>query len=136
MPNKQCKKAIDVSWRIFRVCNFSAFTVAVAFLALVGCGNRESATHLISVVGKITVDGNPPGSATVLFVPENETLETVKANVSLKGMYSLSSKDRLGVSPGRYNVVVETADGSKFTTAVEVLNDAKSKRYDLQFNKK
>ena len=117
--------------------NYFAFSVAVLLLALAGCGgNREPASELISVVGQITLDGQPPRSATVSFIPENEKLETVKAPVSPRGMYSLSSKDRAGVLAGRYKVVVETLDGSKYTTAVEVVKDANAKRYDLQLTKK
>ena len=118
-----------------RVYPFFALSVAVSLVALTGCGGGAPATNLVAVVGQITVDGNAPRAATVSFVPENEKGETVKASVSPRGMYSLSSKDRVGVLPGRYKVVVETPDGAKYTTTVEVVKDATTKRYDLQLNK-
>ncbi len=118
------------------LCNFFTLAVMVSLIPLAGCGHREPPTDLVSVIGQITLDDRSPGLATVWYYPEKETAEPVKANVSPKGMYSLASKDRLGVLPGRYKVVVETADGAKYTTAVEVVKSAETKRYDLKLNKK
>jgi hypothetical protein len=115
---------------------FFAAALVASLVALAGCSGRQPASDLVSVIGQITLDGQAPRAATVSFVPENEKLETVSASVSPKGMYSLATRDRVGVPPGRYKVVLETADGREYTTSVEVVKAANTRRYDLQLTTK
>jgi hypothetical protein len=112
--------------------NLFTLGVGISLLALAGC-SRPPEKNLIPVTGQIKVDGKLLQSGgTVLFIPENETQGKAKGMITIKSTYSLTTDEKPGVLPGRYNVVVEVPDGSKYTTVVEVVENAPGKLYHLE----
>lgn len=84
--------------------------VLTAFLAT-GCG--DGGPPLVSVHGKVTLDGKPLARKSVRFVPEPGTPGVgAGANTGEDGSYTLlavrpgATRDTPGVPPGKYRVVV------------------------------
>ena len=86
---------------------FLAQTCLLALLALAGgCG----AGSLVPVKGKVTVDGTPLTTGSLVFKPDaakgNASQVDSSAEISADGSYSLFTRQKEGAPPGWYKVGV------------------------------
>ena len=88
-------------------------TIAILALAgLSGCGgSEEDSIALVRVTGLISKNGKPLADAAVVFTPaQGNTANTVGTDrTGPEGTYALKFKNRAGVAPGNYKVVVTPA---------------------------
>jgi hypothetical protein len=89
----------------------STLVVLSVVLFAAGCG--ESGPQLVPVHGRVTLDGKPLAGKTVKFIPEKETPgQGAGGNTDADGNYTLlavrpgATRDRPGVPPGAYRVIV------------------------------
>jgi len=88
-------------------------------LLLVGCGGSGDGPQLTNVSGKVTLDGQPLGDASVEFAPLE--VEQVKEGVGgsggnaatdASGNYTVRTGSQYGVQPGKYLVrIAKTSYG-------------------------
>src|SRR5688572_30672551 len=79
----------------------SPWPLAVALLLLTGCGNRE----LVSLTGKVTMDGQPLPGAVVNFFAEGDGASGY-ASVDSSGNYVAKTGSQTGLKPGKYRIAV------------------------------
>ena len=72
-------------------------------LALVGCGG-----DYVSVSGVVLLDGEPVHDAAVSFVPEDGSGEGAGGYTDEQGRFTLTSKQKSGIRPGKYKVTIES----------------------------
>lgn len=87
-----------------------AASVAVAF-ATTGCGDQDSRITLVPVEGTATENGKPIEGALITFVPEggNHDLTTGVDRTGPGGSFRAMYRNRLGLAPGKYKVVISKA---------------------------
>lgn len=96
-----------------QTCNqlISLFVIALASLAIGGCG---SANEAVQVAGAVEFEGKPIESGDIRFVPEVGTTGSVAGSQITNGQYRLQGKQALGL--GDYRIEVSgyrNSDGSK-----------------------
>jgi hypothetical protein len=109
--------------------------VAIGLPALAGCGG-DNLGKLVSVSGKVTLDGHPLPSVTVTFVPDASKGNKVKARcfaiADAEGHYSLqttpdkSDRQRDGAPLGWYKVRVQPGMPTDMGAANTKLLDLKN----------
>jgi hypothetical protein len=92
---------------VIPVCYRKTYLSVVAACALVaaGCGGNG----LVTVTGKVTLDGEPLSDATVIFVPVEgaNKLSTPGGRTDESGVFYLTTREiNDGAMPGEYNVTV------------------------------
>lgn len=77
--------------------------------ALSGCKSEEDRIPLLPVSGTVTQNGKPMANATVSFIPaEGNTHSTPGVDATgPEGNYKIRYKNRMGLSAGKYRVVIE-----------------------------
>lgn len=131
----------------------------VGLLILAGCGGGGE--KLIPVEGKVTVDGQPLTTGTVIFHPDtakgNATMHEPRGELDQTGTYKIAvGTTTTGAPPGWYKVYVYAAvktnpqdpyspekwlvdpkygDAATSGLAVEVKDGAPSGHYDLKLGK-
>lgn len=89
------------------VCLLTSISVLV--LAATGCSYQQP-VELTPVQGKITVAGKPLSAGRVVFVPESGLGGEGRGAVDAQGVYQVTldgaPKEKTGMPPGRYNVLV------------------------------
>jgi hypothetical protein len=80
--------------------------LGMCFLALAGCGAYES-----SVSGKVTLDGEPLKSGTVVFYPASGGGAAAYGSVQADGSYTLDTGASGGLAAGEYMVTVVATTG-------------------------
>ena len=89
-----------------------SWVVAVLAVAgFAGCGSEESRVKLVPVSGKVTLNGKPLANATVTYMPDKSNAYSTPATDSTgpEGNYMMMWKNRKGISPGKYTVIVTPA---------------------------
>lgn len=77
----------------------------LALTGLVGCGSDSP--HVVPVKGKISYQGKPLTSGTVMLVPESSGYGAT-GQIQPDGTFTLTSfKQNDGAAPGKYKVTVE-----------------------------
>jgi hypothetical protein len=77
-------------------------------LLLAGCG-RPAAPTLCPVAGKVTYQGRPVPTGTIVFTPNSEhgtDGELARAEIQPDGSYRLKCGEQFGTAPGTYRVTV------------------------------
>jgi len=89
-----------------RLC-FSLICMSAA-LMLSGCIGGDSAEFQgAKVSGKVTFDGSPLADANITFKPTAEGGTAAFGKTNAEGIYTLNSTSaKVGVNPGKYNVVI------------------------------
>ncbi|MFO0957360.1 MAG: hypothetical protein U0800_07815 [Isosphaeraceae bacterium] len=84
---------------------FAGLSLAVALLAA-GCGG-ESRPTLVSVSGKVTLDGQPAEGVDLSFLPDSTNKHPTpgRAKTDAQGAYQAKVEDGNGLSPGKYRVL-------------------------------
>jgi hypothetical protein len=84
------------------------FIAASALAALAGCNSEDGRVHLVPVTGTVTLNGKPMAEAFVSFVPDPGNKELTPGNDATgpEGNYKIMWKNRSGVAPGKYKVVI------------------------------
>jgi len=97
---------------------------ALTLASLAGCGSSDGISGLVPVSGIVTMDGKPLEGATISFVPEakNEPSTPGSDMTGPGGTFKAMYRNRPGLAPGKYRVVVEkaggAADGKKLPDAI------------------
>ena len=80
-------------------------------LVCLGCGDGSS---LVSVTGKVTLDGEPLPGADVSFRPNGKG-ETAYATTAQDGSFSLQTiRQKPGAAPGTYRVTVSKVESPEY----------------------
>ncbi|MEI7921903.1 MAG: hypothetical protein WCJ40_08345 [Planctomycetota bacterium] len=81
-------------------------TLAVISMMALGCG--ESGPRLVSVSGKVSVDGKPMEGLVLSFLPDpsNPGALPSENEVAADGTYTAYTQGRKGLMPGKYHVVI------------------------------
>jgi hypothetical protein len=114
-------------------------TIAILIVSgLAGCGDSEEGGNvkLVKVTGTITDNGKPLEGVLVSFVPAagNPSFVPATGESGSDGSYTLYSKNRTGVAPGKYKVTVAPAKSApEATSEGDILKNDPSK---LEFEKK
>jgi hypothetical protein len=95
-------------------------SLPIVVLLCLGCGGGGKLGELVTVKGKVTLDGVPLTAGSVRFVPDKDqgntgTHEPV-SEIGADGTYSLTTVDKSGAPLGWYKVTVSpklTIDSSK-----------------------
>lgn len=77
-------------------------------LLIVGCGQR-AASGLAPVSGKVSYQGRPLHTGTVVFTPDSvrgTTGELARGEIQPDGTYRLKSGEQMGTVPGTHRVTV------------------------------
>jgi hypothetical protein len=86
------------------------YLAALCLCTLVGCSGG-SATKLVPVVGKVSVDGQPLTTGSVAFRPEKGSPSSeIGGEIDEEGSYRLFTAGKEGAPPGRYRVLVVAVD--------------------------
>jgi hypothetical protein len=113
-------------------------TVAVVALAgLVGCSDsEEDNVKLVKVTGTITENGKPLAGVLVSFLPAAGTPSFAPASgeSGSDGSYTPYYKNRAGVAPGKYKVIVSPANSEP--AAASELDILKNDPVKLEFERK
>jgi hypothetical protein len=82
--------------------------LALVAVGLAGCGSEEDRISLVPVKGTITKNGKPLAGATVSFLPDpgNKFNTPGLDSTGPEGTYMIRFKNRSGLSPGKYKVLV------------------------------
>lgn len=94
--------------------------VPLALLGVLGCsGDPDGATRLVPVKGTITLNGKPMADAAVSFVPEpgNQVSTAGGDTTGPEGNYLARYRNRAGLSPGKYKVLVTPGVASNSASA-------------------
>jgi hypothetical protein len=88
----------------FRIAPTLPFTMAMALLCMVGCGNNHGC---VPVGGTVSYKGKPVTEGEVSFIPVEGDGRTGRGEISSSGVYQLTSfNPGDGVVPGKYKVSV------------------------------
>ena len=90
------------------VCGF--LCACALFAGLSGCADGGGAKRY-GVSGEVKLNGKPLDQGAVVFLPEDSSLGASGGAVVKEGRYSIPAKN--GLLPGRYKVMVTSADPSK-----------------------
>jgi hypothetical protein len=88
--------------RLFRGCVFAP----AIFLLTSGCGSGGTPLKLTPVSGKITLDGNPMPTGTVIFHPDDSNQKFTPSGIIDNGSYKLLTDGKEGAPVGKYKVSV------------------------------
>ncbi len=82
--------------------------VLSAILSAAGCGDADSRVSLVPVEGSVTQNGKPFEEAIITFLPENgnQDLTTGVDRTGQGGSFKAMYRNRPGLAPGKYKVVV------------------------------
>jgi hypothetical protein len=80
----------------------------VAVLVALGCGSGGTKLNLVPVSGKITLDGAPMTTGTVVFTPEDTSQKFTPSGIIDNGNYKLFTDGKEGAPVGKYKVSVNT----------------------------
>ena len=87
------------------------FALTVGFM--VGCGGTENPYPVYKTTGVIMHNNKPLGYATVIFYPEDETMQAAHAMTEEDGSFTLTTFDEGdGAGAGNYKVTVERMEGA------------------------
>jgi hypothetical protein len=81
--------------------------VAISGVTLAGCSRSGFESQ---VSGRITLEGKPMGSGTVVFVPEGENRNAPMGTIEPNGDYFLKTNRDTGLMPGKYTVSMSVYD--------------------------
>jgi hypothetical protein len=85
--------------------------IGCTLLLAAGCGQQSDNGPGFPVAGKVTVDGEPLKSGSVLYVPDaergNRSPVRPAGKIDEKGRYVLSAEGKRNIPPGWYIVVVQ-----------------------------
>ena len=97
-------------------------TVAgMAALALLGCGNGESALDTVPVSGVVTLDGTPVEGANVVFAPTSGSGTAASGVTDASGRYQLTTQDpNDGALAGSYVVMISKTETEPSAAAAAV----------------
>ncbi len=114
-------------------------TIAILIVGgLAGCGDSEEGdkTKLVKVTGTITDNGKPLAGVLVSFLPAagNPSFVPATGESGSDGSYTLYSKNRAGVAPGKYKVTVAPAKSAPVEDAERDI--LKNDPMRLEFEKK
>lgn len=103
------------SFRRGPIYRFFTLAFCVTFVSwLSGCQDSHGPGKLLSVVGKVTLDGEPLKTGSVSFRPDkargNETLHEPGGEIDETGNYKLYTAGKEGAPPGWYKVIVASAE--------------------------
>ena len=85
------------------------WTIPLTLFGVLGCsGDPDGAVRLVPVRGTITLNGKPMANAAVSFVPEpgNPSSTAGGDTTGPEGNYLARYRNRSGLSPGKYKVLV------------------------------
>jgi hypothetical protein len=100
-------------------------------LTAAGCGGPK----LPVVSGTVTLGGMPLVAATVIFMPEDETMSPAQATTDASGGYTLEQEaDEEGIQPGKYSVRISTYQPASADEEppVAAIKEKVSVRYNLE----
>jgi len=98
---------------------------ALALAGLAGCGSEDDAVTLVPVSGTVTLNGKPMAEATITFMPDASNKATTPGADATgpEGNYKLMYKNRSGVAPGKYKVVITPAAPKPAEVSGAFVND-------------
>lgn len=87
------------------------YVMPVVLVGLIGCGSEDDSVTLVPVKGTISRNGKPLAEAKVSFIPDttNKVSTPGVDQTGPEGTYMIKFKNRSGLSPGKYKVVVTPA---------------------------
>jgi len=93
---------------------FSARSAAIAaalLTVIIGCG--ESGPELISVTGKVTLDGKPATEGGVMLIDADNPMSKLVGSIQSDGTYSVITQRKPGAPAGEYRVTVLVTETKK-----------------------
>ncbi len=80
----------------------------LVLVGLIGCGSEEDSVTLVPVKGTITRNSKPLANAKVSFIPDaaNKVSTPGVDETGPEGNYLIKWKNRSGLAPGKYKVIV------------------------------
>ncbi len=99
-------------------CRRSVLLAALCMVGIAGCPASDDIGTTLPVSGKVTIDGKPLESGTVVYHPDEQKGNKTKAlptGMIKNGEYTLSSASvtttKQGAPPGWYKVTIDPAAG-------------------------
>lgn len=85
----------------------NGFVLVAALLTIVSCGCGSDAPKTVPVTGKVTYNGQPVTSGTIMLVPQDSGYGAT-GQIQKDGTFELTSfKPGDGAAPGNYSVTVQ-----------------------------
>jgi hypothetical protein len=93
---------------------FTAALVCASVIFLIGCGTADDSARRVPVSGRVTYNGEPLGTGSVIFRPDarrgNTETHEARGAIDAQGNYRLATQTgsgpKEGVAPGWYRVAV------------------------------
>jgi hypothetical protein len=90
---------------------FALANACCALLVATGCGGGERDGTGVPVSGKVSIEGEPLTTGSILYIPDpkkgNNSRVRPAGPIDGKGVYTLSAEGKRGIPPGWYTVVVQ-----------------------------
>lgn len=97
----------------------------LAAIPIVGCGDEDSRVSLVPVEGTVTENGQPFEGAIITFLPENANKDQTTGvdRTGLGGSFKAMYRNRPGLAPGKYRVVVSKTSEARGKKIPEAFKD-------------